>query len=453
MRKRNKRKLFLTAAMALVFLTVFCLAVLRPFSASRTIIANMSARQHGSTGSILSADGDVLFDGTSICYADIRTLTGSLDNIADNTLIEAYLPELTGADQYSPFAGISSMTNAKSDLHLTLRHDTMQTVGSLFGSKHGAAVAFNYETGEIYVLYSAPYLALGQSLTTAQEESGDYDGIYLNKCLDGIYIPGSTMKVVAAICAAEQMSRNQVYAAGYVCNGTHVSIDGASVICFGGTNHGSVGIADALGKSCNGYFAWLSSKFNVSAAQDTLQQLGISSNGETGRVSLDRLTRFGSSTVFENTKAESTFGMFGQGKSQVNLLDMARIAGASVNGGRITEPYLVSSIVRQSSGSAVYTAAPVTGTLISPEAAALVSEIWHSSTANYYSAATYGTLASCLKTGTAEQTDGSDNKLLLGVSEDLHVAFCIVLEDYTQGDPTPAAIANGMLQDLAAWGL
>ena len=435
--------------MALVFLSVFCLAVLHPFSESRTIVANMTARQHGSTGSIFSADGDTLFDGTKLCYADTRTLTGSLDNIADNTLIEAYLPELTGADQYSPLVGLSSMEDAKSDLYLTLRHNTTQTVDRLFGNKNGAAVAFNYETGEIYVLYSAPYLALDQFLTTEQENSGLYDGIYLNKCLDGIYIPGSTMKVVAAICAAEQMSRNQVYAADYVCTGTHISIDGASVICIGGTEHGSLGIIDALGKSCNGYFAYLSSRFNIAAAQQTLASLGIAADGKVDSVSLDRLTRIGSSTVFHSYEAASTFGMFGQGSSQINLIDMARIAAATVNGGSIKEPYLVASIIRRSSGNAVYTAAPDTAALLSPEAAALVSEIWHNSTEIYYSTATYGTLADCLKTGTAEQTDGSDNKLLLGVSEELHVAFCIVVEDYRQGDPTPAEIADGMLKDLA----
>lgn len=453
MRRRNRRKLFLTAAMAMVFLIVFCLAVWRPFSSSQAIIANMTARQHGSTGSILSADGDVLFDGTAACYADTRNLTGELDNITNNTLLQAYLSELTGADQYSAFVGMSSMTDAKSDLYLTLRHNTMKTVGSLFGSKHGAAVAFNYETGEIYVLYSAPYLALGQTLTTEEEASGNYDGVYLNKCLDGLYIPGSTMKVITTVCAAEQMSSGELYRTGYHCEGTYTSPDGVSVVCFGGAAHGTVGIVDALGKSCNGYFSHLSTKFNIPAAQETLRTLGIASDGKTTSVALDRLSRTGSSTLFQSTDASSSFGMFGQGSSQVNLIDMARIAAAAVNGGRITEPYLVSSIVRQNSEATVYSAQPSTATLISPDATTLVSEIWHESTAHYYPSVTYGTLASCLKTGTAQQGNGADNKLLLGVSEELHIAFCVVVEDYVLGDPTPAEIAKGMLEDLSAQGL
>lgn len=453
MRRRNRRKLFLTAAMALVFLVVFCLAVWRPFSASQAIIANMSARQHGFTGSILSADGDVLFDGTAACYADTRNLTGELDNITDNTLIQAYLPELTGADQYSPLSGMSSMTDAKSDLYLTLRHHTMGTVGNLFGSKHGAAFAFNYETGEVYVLYSAPYLALGQTLTSEEEASGAYNGVYLNKCLDGLYIPGSTMKVVTTVCAAEQMRQEDLYLTAYNCTGEYTSSDGVSVVCFGGAAHGTIGIIDGLGRSCNGYFSYLASKFNIPAAQETLQTLGIAPDGKAGTVALDRLSRTGSSTLFQNTEASSVFGMFGQGNSQVNLIDMARIAGAAVNGGSIAEPYLVSSIIRQNSEETIYAAEPATGSLISPDAAALVSSIWHESTARYYPGTTYGSLASCLKTGTAQQADGSDNKLLLGVSEELHIAFCVVVESYALGDPTPAEIAKGMLEDLFAQGL
>lgn len=453
MRRRNRRKLFLTAAMAMIFLAVFCLAVWRPFSASKTVIANMSARQHGSTGSIVSADGAVLFDGSSACYADTRTLTGELDNITDNTLLEAYLPELTGADQYSALVGLSSMTDAKADLHLTLRHNTMETVGNLFGSKHGAAVAFNYETGEIYVLYSAPYLSLGQTLTTEEEASGNYDGVYLNKCLDGLYIPGSTMKVVTTICAAEQMQKQDLYLNAYNCNGTYTSPDQISVVCFGGAAHGTVGIVDALGRSCNGYFSDLASKLNISAAQNTLKTLGIATDGKAGTTKLDRLTRTTSSTLFQNTDASSTFGMFGQGKSQVNLLDLTQAAAAAVNGGCVISPYLVSSIVRQNSQETVYTAEPASSTLISPDAAALVSDIWHESTARYYPSITYGALAGCLKTGTAQQGNGTDNKLLLGVSEELHIAFCVVVENYVLGDPTPADIAKGMLEDLSAQGL
>lgn len=453
MRRRNRRKLFLTAAMATVFLIVFCLAVWRPFSASQAIIAGMSARQYGSTGAIFSADGDVLFDGTSACYADTRTLTGELDTITNNTLLQAYLPELTGADQYSAFSGMSSMTEAKSDLYITLQHQTMETVAGLFGNKHGAAFAFNYETGEIYVLYSAPYLALGQTLTTEEENSGNYDGIYLNKCLDGLYIPGSTMKVITTICAAEQMQAGDLWQVGYDCTGTYTSPDGVDVICFGGAAHGSVGIVDALGKSCNGFFSHLAAKFNIPAAQQTLQTLGIASDGKGISVPLDRLNRTGSSTLFQNTDASSTFGMFGQGASQMNLIDMARIAAAAVNGGSITEPYLVSSILRQRTGNAVYTAEPSVSTLISPEAADSVSRIWHDSTARYYPSVTYGTLASCLKTGTAQQGNHTDDKLLLGVSEELHTAFCIVVEDYTLGDPTPAEIAKGMLEALSIQGL
>ena len=88
-----------------------------------------------------------------------------------------------------------------------------------------------------------------------------------------------------------------------------------------------------------------------------------------------------------------------------------------------------------------------TKTLYSPETAELLSDYWSRATGQYYREGGKGlsSLIDMAKTGTAEQGNGTVNRLLMGVSREKQTAFMIVVENWQEGDPMPADIANTLM--------
>ena len=103
----------------------------------------------------------------------------------------------------------------------------------------GAVCVTNYRTGEVLAMVSLPDY---DPYDVANAE----DTAYLNRCLQGLYTPGSVFKIVTLAAALEHDPGvvNQTF----TCSGTW-EYEGGSIVCAGKTAHGTIDLQTALAKS------------------------------------------------------------------------------------------------------------------------------------------------------------------------------------------------------------
>ena len=112
--------------------------------------------------------------------------------------------ELTG---FNMIWGINTAASgAKSNLKLTLDAKLCKTALNALEGQKGAVGVYNYKTGEIIVMVSSPtYDIQNKPYDIDTDKTGTYDGVYLNKLLSGLYVPGSVFKTVTAAAAIDNI--------------------------------------------------------------------------------------------------------------------------------------------------------------------------------------------------------------------------------------------------------
>lgn len=394
----------------------------------------------GAYGMIFDRSGNQIY-GRDGCSHDeyYNIIDGVLSNgNVDSTYTIAYKfgPELA-ARKVSLISGYDAeMVNVNGAEMATtlLPGDALVTLRKAFGEYDGAVFAYNYKTGEVYVMLSLP------SVSPEKAPGGKSKNDNL-----GTYMPGSCFKIVAAACALSQDPELEHFT--YTCEGSHLLPDGNEITC-GGIHGGPLTLTDAIGRSCNCYFAALIGQFEPEQIEEILMQMGITLRKEGEKVptvQIDRILRETSSTVFNDpTCNNDVWSMIGEVHNTANLIDLACIAGAIVNSGSSAAPFLVESIFDPNQEKLIYEAKKGDAQqLLENTAAVRTRQIWYDATEAYYRSGkneldrriTHG------KTGTSEIGEGN-NRLILCVMEDYDTAFVVAVEGLPAGDPLMISIAN-----------
>ena len=282
-----------------------------------------------------------------------------------------------------------------SSIELTIDAQLTAYIASIFPAGYrGAVCVTNYKTGEILAMISKPdydpYDAGGESVE---------DTAYLNRCLQGLYTPGSVFKIVTLASALEHDPN--VVNQQFMCSGEW-EYEGGSIVCAGKTAHGVVDLETALKKSCNVTFGKLAYQLGLTRLQETAEKMGFNENFKFGDFAVYN-SQF--PTTMENM-SELVWSGIGQGKVLVTPLHMAMITGAVANGGVMMKPTLVREIT-SATGTTTHSATMQPyRQIVSAEAAALISEYM-------YEAVQSGTATRaqidgytvCGKTGSAETSD------------------------------------------------
>ncbi len=87
-------------------------------------------------------------------FNDIANIVGNDSGQMTNTLVSENMQYL---NNYS-FSSGNRGNDGKSAIYTTLNHEANRAVYDSFGSKNGAAIAYNYKTGEILICVSRPGL-------------------------------------------------------------------------------------------------------------------------------------------------------------------------------------------------------------------------------------------------------------------------------------------------------
>lgn len=432
----EKRKRYLAVLLAALMVICVVTGIVTTLHNDRALTRTGFQRNalSGAKGTILARDGTVLYHEGTFYYDKLcGDLIGSRDaaNSNVNSMTLNYAAELSAP--YSIWTGIAEMNEGGTIQTSLLPPDAMERLTEAFQGRSGAVYAYDYRTGEVLLC-----------LSVRPEGNASSDS---NLVLNRDYAPGSTMKVLLMACACEQDPANLTMTAD--CTGeAYRCKSGESILCSHGPHGYSLNCVEALGNSCNCYFATLAGTLDRQQLAESLQKIGVCVNAEAERVALGDLRRLESSVRLTSLNdGHQIWGMLGQGDTQMSLIDLARVAGAIANDGEAADPCIVMQISRDGTNEATQCS---TRRLFSNATADSVYDLWYSATERYYRGRirTVDDSILCAKTGTAQTGNGKHNSYLLGVTSQ-KVAFAIAVLD--SGALSAADIGNVLAEELEVY--
>lgn len=324
------------------------------------------------------------------------------------------------------------------DIKLTIDADICAEAYSAMNGNKGTVIVYNYETGEVVCMVSAPtYDPQNKPKDIDTNTSGKYNGIYMNRAISGVFTPGSTFKVVTAICAIENIP--DLYSRKFKCTGKKTFGKG-DVICNG--THGTLNFERALNVSCNSVFSELANEVGKDKLTETVRALGFGKNVTISKAKTVRSTF----DVSSSTKLDLGWAGIGQYTTLVNPSQMLMFMGAIANGGKAMTPYLV-----EESSEIVDVKSKVNSNIkLSEETAGKVKKLLRSNVKNYYSDNKFPGLEMCGKTGSAEVSNGRSHAWFTGFSNKKNFPYAIVvcLENGGLGYNHAIPVANRVMQKV-----
>lgn len=395
-------------------------------------------------GTVVDADGITLLDmNDGRTYADAKALRKATvhwlgdryGNISAPAL-PAHAGDLAGFDLLN---GVYAYGDADGTAKLSL-YGKVQTVAlEAMGSKKGTVAVYNYETGAILCAVTTPNYDPDNVPDVENDDSGKYEGMYVNRFTQSTYIPGSIFKIVTLAAALEEFSDAQDMQ--FNCSGT-LELDGGKITCE--KKHGDQSLKEAFENSCNCAFAELALKIGAEKMEGYVEAFGINEP-----VTFDGIeTAEGNYQAVGASQIDIGWSGVGQFNDQVNPCSFLTFVGAIANGGKGAQPYLVENVLV--GNTRTYTARTQMGdSVVSQETARIVTEYMRNNVANKYGDDYFPGLAVCAKTGTAEVGgDKKPNAMLAGFVADGNypLAFIVCVEDGGYGADVCLPIASTVLR-------
>ena len=423
-------------------LALFCLRYTFRGEAWASFSANGHAYTDGvvRTGQVLDRNGTVLYDGPSGVYHEDSTLRQAtlhavgdqLGNISTSAL-EAFQSRLIGFD---PLTGTLSGGHK---VYLTIDADLSRTAWEALDGRKGVAAVYNYETGDILCMVSNPSFDPADPPEISDDDS-DYEGVYLNRLLSGLYTPGSVFKVVTTAAALEQLPG--VEERTFTCDGS-VTIGDQVITCP--YAHGEMDLSDAFARSCNGVYAQLAVELGGDTLAQYAEKAGLTQGFSVSGIS----TAAGQFTVGQG--ADLGWSGVGQYDDLVNPCAFLRFLG-SLAGGKTAAPRLVYQETTMHGIPLPGDGAPSLKAPFDADTCRMLRDMMRNNVQQTYGQSMFGSLAVCAKSGTAEAAPGqSPHAWFAGfvADEDLPLAFVVLVENGGGGADAAGPIAARLLAQAA----
>lgn len=401
-----------------------------------------------SVGRVLDRDGDLLtwtdelgkrhyYDGATVRTATLHAVGDSGGKIGTSALA-AFADKLSG---YNLITGVYSPLGHGNDVYLTLDARYNYLAYHALNGRKGAVGVYNYKTGEIMCMVSAP------AFDPADEplfEEGDerFDGVYLNRFLSGTFVPGSVFKTVTLTAALERIS--DLMERRWVCTGsTQVGFD--EVTCP--TAHGNLDIRSAFAKSCNGVFGLLSAELGAETMEEYAQRAGLISRYNVSGIH----TASGQVELKNATVNQLGWAGVGQYNDTLNPCALMVYMGAVANGGSASIPRLILNVKNTLGLGTMIWFNPQTPKRIEPDSAAVLADMMAQNVTDTYGAGRFPNMDICAKSGTAEVGGGkAPHAWFTGFlrNPDAPYAFVVLVENGGSGADTAGNVAAKVLGAL-----
>ena len=390
---------------------------------------------------ISTEEGERVFNEDEAVRRSTLHIIGDSSGYISTGIQTLYRSNLVGYNFPNGIYGVLS-SDEGCDIRLTVDADVSAAAYEAMDGNKGTVVIYNYKTGQTVCMVSAPdYDPLNKPEDIDTDESGKYEGIYLNRAISGVFTPGSTFKVVTAISAIENLPG--VFQKKFNCTGKYTTgkEDGdGDVICH--SKHGEINFADGLSHSCNVVFASLANELGAERLTETVRKLGFGENVIISKAEAVRSTF----DVSDTTKLDLGWAGIGQYTTLVNPCQMLMLMGGIANGGTAMIPYLV-----EDSSELIDVKGKVnTAFSLAPETVLTIKKMLRYNVTSYYADETFPNLEMCGKTGTAEVPPYEDHAWFAGFSlrNDFPYAVVVCLENGGSGFEEAVPVANEAMQAL-----
>ncbi len=393
-----------------------------------------------SKGNVLveSVDGKRVYNDDKAVRRALLHLTGDSQGFISTGVQNLYKKELVG---YNVFTGLYTAGEVRgNDIRLTVDSEVSKAALKALGDRKGAVAVYNYKTGEIICMVSSPtFDPKNKPEDIDADTRGQYEGIYLNRCLSSSYIPGSTFKIITAAAALENI--DDINEQTFYCSGSYKTGDG-EVICNG--MHGELNFTQALNQSCNSAFTQIALQLGKDALAEQAQKMGFNQVISIDKVNLSKSTF----NVSDATRADLGWAAIGQYTTLANPMQMMMACGAIANGGRAVTPYFIDSITSPL-GMSVYNGSTKTGdAMMSASTANQLAKMMHLDVVNKYGEKNFPGITLAAKTGTAQIDGEPATSWFVGftMDDECPLAFAVAIEKGGAGMSAAGPVANKVLQ-------
>ncbi|MEW2030475.1 penicillin-binding transpeptidase domain-containing protein [Streptomyces roseifaciens] len=300
------------------------------------------------TGSVETGGVDFKYKRTYNDGPMWAPVTGRSSQVYGATQLEKlYDSVLIGDDDRLFFNRTVDMITGKGkkggDVITTLSSKAQKAAFEGLGDKKGAVAAIDPRTGKILALASTPSydpskIAGANDGKEWTSLDGDKNKPMLNRALRETYPPGSTFKVVTAAAALE--------------NGLYKDVDSKTDSPLPWTlpdtvtplkNEGDLkckdaSLREALRVSCNTVFGKVSADLGNKKMMEQAQKFGYNND------KLDTPVRAAQSIYPKDNRPQNAMDGIGQASNRATPLQMAMVAAAVANDGKLMEPYMVDKV-------------------------------------------------------------------------------------------------------------
>lgn len=406
-------------------------------------------------GRILTSDGKVLAEnlpegGRSYPWGEAAAaITGyNGENIGGAGLEAHRNMELMGRSRdFSRLGPVAQLLQADkgNDLETTIDSRAQDAAYEALSGSRGAAVVLDAKTGAILALVSTP--AYDPNLVEADWQllRGREDSPLLNRAVQGLYPPGSTIKPLTAVAALGEKVTDEREI--FNCSGSLKLADGSSIGEYQGEVHGQVNLEEALAESCNVAFGGLGLRLGGRKLGKYFEDFGFPQEIG-GEILMTKAHLPDFALLGQGELAQTAIG---QASLLVTPMHMALMASAFANGGIIMKPYLVQKVVSPQGMVMENTRPEKWRTAMEPSLAAVIDSYMEQVVQRGTgTAAAVRGLRVTGKTGTAENASGEDHAWFIGSARlpERTIAFAIIVENGGSGGRAAAPIARQIVESM-----
>jgi peptidoglycan glycosyltransferase len=348
-------------------------------------------------------------------------------------------------------------------LHTTLDPGAQQLAEDLIEQaspeQGGAAVVLDPKTGAVKVMASIPGYDPNEIKNPKAFRALNTDELrkpLVNRALQFGYAPGSTFKVVTLVAALDSGK----YQPDSRVDGTNdVPISGVPLPNDFGESFGMIDLTTALAKSVNTAFAQIAEDLGKETMREYMRRFGFEAKPQLDypRNAMSAAGEYRNGELIPATSRFVDVGRMGigQDKLQVPALQMAEVAAAIANGGKLMRPHIGDRFVDGDGRTTKRIDDEVQSTVMSEETAAAVTQMMvavvESGTGTQ---ARVPGMSVAGKTGTAETETGANTKNNLwfigfAPADDPQIAFAVTVKDVVGfGGAVAAPIAKQLIEEL-----